>query len=101
MNELFVFAGYLGVFLVGFWIIVFLLERLLQKRVKETPLRSEENDSAVISAIVGAVEAYEQSLGREVKKVAIERVVFPRKEDSISFWKLKGRVVQMLKREGT
>ncbi len=84
----------------GFWIIVFLLERLLQKRVKETPLRSEDDDRAVISVIVAAVEAYEQSLGRKVEKVAIERVVFPRKEDSISFWKLKGRVAQMLKREG-
>ena len=85
----------------GFWIIVFLLERLLQKRVKEKPLKSEEgDDSAVISVIVAAVEAYEQSLGRKVEKVAIERVVFPRKEDSISFWKLKGRVTQMLKREG-
>lgn len=84
----------------GFWIIVFLLERLLQKRVKETPLRSEDDDSAVISVIVAAVEAYEQSLGRKVEKVAIERVVFPRKEDRISFWKLKGRVAQMLKREG-
>jgi hypothetical protein len=101
MNELFVFAGYLGVFLMGFWIIVFLLERLLQKRVKETPLSNEgEDDSAIISVIVAAVEAYEQSIGREVKKVAIERVIYPRKEYRISLWKLKGRVTQMLKREG-
>jgi len=101
MNELFVFAGYLGVFLMGFWVIVALLERFLQKRLKETPFSNEgEDDSAVISVIVAAVEAYEQSFGREVKKVAIERVVYPRKEDSISFWKWRGRVTQMLKREG-
>ncbi len=101
MKELFVLAGYLGLFLMVFWVIVFALERLLQKRVKEPAVRSEgEDDSAVISVIVAAVEAYEQSFGREVKKVTVERVVYPRKEDSISFWKLRGRVSQILKREG-
>jgi hypothetical protein len=84
-----------------FWIIVALLERLLQKRVKKTVLRTEgEDDRAVISVIVAAVEAYEQSFGREVKKVAIERVIYPRKEQSVSFWKLRGRVMHILKREG-
>ena len=101
MNELFVFAGYLGVVLMVFWVIVFALERLLQKRTKETAIRSEgEDGSAVIPVIVAAVEAYEQSFDREVKKVAIKRVVFTRKEETISYWKLRGRVSQMFKREG-
>ena len=73
----------------------------MQKRVKEPAVRSEgEDNSAVIPVIVAAVEAYEQSFGREVKKVAVERVVYPRKEDRISFWKLRGRVSQMLERRG-
>ena len=85
----------------AFWIIVSLLERLLQKRMQEAPPGNEgEDESAVIAVIGAAIEAYEQSFGREVKKVAIERVVYTRKEDRISFWKLKGRVTQMLKREG-
>ena len=82
------------------WVIVFLIEQLLKKRMKGTAIRSEEEeDSVVVPVIVAAVEAYEQSLGREVKKVAVERMVYPRKKDSISFWKLRGRVSQMLKRE--
>ena len=85
----------------SFWAIVALLERLLRKRVKEPAVRNEgEDDSAVIPAIVAAGEADAQSFGRGVEKVAVERVVYPRKEDSISFWKLRGRVSQMLKREG-
>ena len=101
MNELFVLAGYLGASLMAFWIIVSLLERLLQKRMQEAPSSNEgEDESAVIAVIGAAIEAYEESFGREIKKVAIERVVYTRKEDRISFWKLKGRVTQMLKREG-
>ena len=98
MKELFMFAGYLGVFLLFAWAIVFALERLLQKKRRERAVTSEgENDSTVIAAIVAAVEACEQSLGREVKKVAVERVVYPKKVENMSFWKLRGRVTQILR----
>jgi hypothetical protein len=98
MKELFVFAGYLGVLLLFAWAIVFALERLLQKKGRTQVVNSErEDDSAIIAAIVAAVEACEQSLGREVKRVAVKRVVYPRKVENISFWKLRGRVTQLLK----
>jgi hypothetical protein len=100
MNELFVFAGYLGVFLLFAWAIVFALERLLQKRGREQAISTEgKDDGTIIAAIIAAVEAYEQSFGREVKKVAVERIVYPRKVENISFWKLRGRVTQILKRD--
>ena len=98
MKELFVFAGYLGVFLLFAWAIVFALERLLQKKAREQAISSEgEEDDTTIAAIVAAVKVYEQSLGREVKKVGVERVVYQRKVENISFWKLRGRVTQLLK----
>lgn len=98
MKELFVLAGYLGVLLLFAWTIVFALERLLQKKERTQGINSEEeDDGAIIAAIVAAVEAYEQGYGREVKKVAVERVVYRRKVENISFWKLRGRVTQLLK----
>jgi hypothetical protein len=99
MNEIVMFAGYLVVFLLFAWAIVFVLERLLKKGGrKEQAISSEgEDDGAIIAAIVAAVEAYEQGFGREVKKVAVERVVYQRKVENISFWKLRGRVTQLLK----
>ena len=98
MNELFMFAGYLGVFILFAWAIVFALERLLQKKEREQAISSEgEDDTSIIAAIVAAVEAYEQSFGREVRKVSVERVVYQRKVENISFWKLRGRVTQLLK----
>jgi hypothetical protein len=98
MLELFLFAGYLGVFLLFAWTIVFVLERLLQKKRRRAAPRSGENDdSTIIAAIVAAVETYEQSFGRAVKKVSVERVVYQRKVENISLWKLRGRVTQLLK----
>ncbi|MDX1778324.1 MAG: hypothetical protein R3339_05550 [Thermodesulfobacteriota bacterium] len=98
MKELFVLAGYLGVLLLFAWAIVFALERLLQKKESKRTINSEqEDDGTMMAAIVAAVEAYEQSFGREVKKVAVERVVYRRKVENISFWKLRGRVTQLLK----
>ena len=98
MKELFVLAGYLGVLLLFAWAIVFVLERLLQKKERTQAINSEgEDDGTIIAAIVAAVEAYEQGFGREVKKVAVERVVYRRKVENISFWKLRGRVTQLLK----
>ncbi len=98
MKELLMFAGYLGAFLLFAWAVVFALERLLQKKRREQVASSEgEDESTIIAIIVAAVETYEQSFGREVKKVAVERVVYPKKVENISFWKLKGRVTQILK----
>ncbi len=98
MKELLMFAGYLGAFLLFVWAIVFTLERLLQKKRREQVASSEgEDESTIIATIVAAVETYEQSFGREVKKVAVERVVYPKKVENISFWKLRGRVTQILK----
>ena len=98
MKELFVLAGYLGVLLLFAWAIVFAMERLLQKKERTQAINSEgEDDGTIIAAIVAAVEAYEQGFGREVKRVAVERVVYRRKVENISFWKLRGRVTQLLK----
>ena len=98
MNELFMFAGYLGVSILFAWAIVFALERLLQKKEREQAISSEgEDDSTIIAAIVAAVEAHEQNFGREVRKVAVERVVYQRKVENISFWKLRSRITQLLK----
>ena len=100
MKELFVFAGYLGGFLLFFWMIVFVLERLLKKKVKIPAVNIGRYDGKeVIPVIVAAVKAYEQNVGREVKRVAVERVVYKRKEGEISFWKLSGRATKILKRE--
>ena len=98
MKELIVLAGYLGVLLLFAWAIVFTLERLLQKKGRTQAINSEgEDDGTIIAAIVAAVEAYEQGFGREVKKVAVERVVYRRKVENVSFWKLRSRVTQLLK----
>jgi hypothetical protein len=98
MKELFVFAGYLGVFLLFASVIVYALERLLQKKGRKQAINSErEDDSTMTAAIVASVEAYEQNFGREVKKVSVERVVYRRKVENISFWKLRGRITQLLK----
>ena len=98
MEELLVFTGYLGVLLLFAWAIVFALERLLQKRGRKQAASSEGiEESAIIAGIVAAVEAYEQSFGREVKKVAVQRVVYQRKVENMSFWKLRGRVTQLLR----
>lgn len=99
MNEIVMFAGYLVVFLLFAWAIVFVLERLLKKGGSEEQAINSggEDDGAIIAAIAAAVEAYEQSFGREVKRVSVERVVYQRKVENISFWKLRGRVTQLLK----
>ena len=87
MKEIVVLAGLLGVVFMVLWGIITCLEFLIKrkKRGGGTPEAGKRED--LVPVIVASIEAYEEEeRGREK-----EREVYQRKEERISWWKVKGR----------
>jgi len=92
MKEILIFAGYLGVFLFVFWMIVAFLERRLtiERRKREMISEEENGDPLPVPVIMAGIKAYESCFVEENKK--IKRVIYQPKEETVSLWKIRGRV---------
>ena len=92
MKEILIFAGYLGVFLFVFWMMVTLLERRLTIDRKKREVNSEQDkgDEIPIPAIMAGIKAYESCFVAEKKH--IKRMIYQPKEETVSLWKIRGRV---------
>ena len=92
MKEILIFAGYLGLFLVAFWLVVAFLERRLTIVKSNRLVSSEEDkgDEIPVAVIMAGIKAYESCFGTEKKK--IKRMIYKPKEETVSLWKIRGRV---------
>jgi len=92
MKEILVFAGYLGLFLLAFWVVVAFLERRLAIVKSNRLVSSEEDkgDEIPVPVIMAGIKAYESCFVVEKKK--IKRMIYKPKEETVSLWKIRGRV---------
>ena len=92
MQEILVFSGYLGLFLFVFWMMVTVLERRLTSVRRKREVNSEEDkgDEIPVPAIMAGIKAYESCFVAEKKK--IKRKMYKPKEETVSLWKIRGRV---------
>jgi hypothetical protein len=92
MREILIFAGYLGVFLCAFWMIVAFLERRLTivRRNREVSTEEDNGDEIPVPVIMAGIKAYESCFVAEKKK--IKRMMYKPKEETVSLWKIRGRV---------
>ena len=92
MVEILIFAGYLGLFLCAFWMIVAFLERRLTilRRNREVSSEEDKGDEIPVPVIMAGIRAYESSLVAEKKK--IKRMIYQPKKETVSLWKIRGRV---------
>ena len=88
-------AGYLGLFLFAFWMVVAFVERRLTIVKSNRALSDEEGkeDEIPVPVIIAGIKAYESCCVTEEKK--IKRILYKPKEAPVSLWKIKGRVKQM------
>ena len=88
-------AGYLGLFLFAFWMVVAFVERRLTlvKRNREVSREEDKEDEIPVPAIMAGIKAYESCFVTEEKK--IKRMMYKPKETPVSLWKIKGRVKQI------
>ena len=95
MKEILTFAGYLGLFLFAFWMVVAFVERRLTivKSKREVSDEEDRGDEIPVPAIIAGIKAYESCFVAEEKKV--ERMMYKPKEAPVSLWKIKGRVKQI------
>jgi len=92
MQEILVFSGYLGLFLFVFWMMVTLLERRLTSVRRKREVNSEEDkgDEIPVPAIMAGIKAYESCFVAEKRHV--KRMIYKPKEETVSLWKIRGRV---------
>ena len=92
MKEILIFAGYLGLFLCAFWMIVAFLERRLTivRRNREVSSEEDKGDEIPVPVIMAGIKAYESCFVAEKKK--IKRKMYKPKEETVSLWKIRGRV---------
>jgi hypothetical protein len=92
MKEILIFAGYLGLFLCAFWMIVAFLERRLTivRRNREMSSEEDKGDEIPVPAIMAGIKAYESCFVAEKKK--IKRMIYQPKKETFSLWKIRGRV---------
>ena len=88
-------AGYLGVFLFAFWMVVAFVERRLTivKSNREVSSEEDKEDEIPVPVIMAGIKAYESCFATEEKK--IKRMMYKPKEAPVSLWKIKGRVKQI------
>ena len=92
MKEILIFAGYLGLFLCAFWMIVAFLERRLTivRRNREVSSEEDKGDEIPVPVIMAGIKAYESCFVAEKKK--IKRMIYQPKKETVSWWKIRGRV---------
>ena len=92
MVEILIFAGYLGFFLCAFWMIVAFLERRLTilRRNREVSSEEDKGDEIPVPVIMAGIRAYESCFVAEKKK--IKRMIYQPKKETVSLWKIRGRV---------
>ena len=92
MKEILIFAGYLGLFLCAFWMIVAFLERRLTivRRNREVTSEEDKGDEIPVPVIMAGIKAYESCFIAEKKK--IKRMIYQQKKETVSLWKIRGRV---------
>ena len=92
MKEILIFAGYLGLFLFVFWMIVAFLERRLTivRRNREVSSEEDKGDEIPVPVIMAGIKAYESCFVAEKKK--IKRMIYQPKKETVSLWKIRGRV---------
>jgi hypothetical protein len=95
MKEILIFAGYLGLFLVAFWMVVAFVEHRLTIVKSNRGVSGEEDngDEIPVPVIIAGIKAYESCFVAEEKK--IKRMMYKPKEAPVSLWKIKGRVKQI------
>jgi hypothetical protein len=95
MKEIFIFAGYLGLFIVAFWMVVVFVERRLTivKSNRAASNEEDKGDEIPVPVIIAGIKAYESCFVAEEKK--IKRKIYKPKEAPVSLWKIKGRVKQI------
>ena len=95
MKEILIFAGYLGLFLFVFWMVVAFVERRLSivKSNRELSGEEDKEDEIPVPVIIAGIKAYESCFVTEEKKV--KRMMYKPKEAPVSLWKIKGRVKQI------
>jgi hypothetical protein len=87
MKEIVVLAGLLGVVFMVLWGIITCLEFLIKRKKRGGKTTEAGKREDLVPVIVASIEAYEEEeRGREK-----EREVYQRKEERISWWKVKGR----------
>lgn len=96
MKEILVLAVCLGIILVVFRVVVVCLEKVKGGRAREREAgkerKKEEGTEGLVPAIIAGITAYEESPG--VKAGKRERTVYERKEEKMSWWKMKERMKQ-------
>ena len=94
MKEILVLAVCLGIILVVFRVVVVCLEKVKGGRAREREAgkerKKEEGTEGLVPAIIAGITAYEECPGVTVRKR--ERVVYERKEEKTSWWKMKERM---------
>ena len=92
MKEILILAGYLGLFLFAFWMVVAFVERRLTlvKRNREVSREEDKEDEIPVPAIMAGIKAYESCFITEKKKV--KRMIYQQKKETVSLWKIRGRV---------
>jgi hypothetical protein len=92
MKEILIFAGYLGLFLLAFWMLVAFLERRLTIVKSNRGVSGEEDkgEEIPVPVIMAGIKAYESCFVAEKKK--IKRMIYKPKEETVSLWKIRGRV---------
>ena len=92
MKEILIFAGYLGLFICAFWMIVAFLERRLTivRRNREVTSEEDKGDEIPVPVIMAGIKAYESCFVAEKKKM--KRMIYQPKKETVSLWKIRGRV---------
>jgi len=92
MVEILIFAGYLGFLLCAFWMIVAFVERRLTilRRNREVSSEEDKGDEIPVPVIIAGIKAYESCFVAEKKK--IKRMIYQPKKETVSLWKIRGRV---------
>lgn len=80
--------------LIVLWVVVICLEKMKSGRAREREAgkerKKEEEPDGIITAIIAGITAYEESLVVTSRKR--DRVVYERKEEKTSWWKMKERM---------
>jgi len=94
LKEIMVLAVCSGMILIVLWVVVICLEKMKSGRAREREAgkerKKEEEPDGIITAIIAGIMAYEESL--VVMSGKRDRVVYKRKEEKTSWWKMKERM---------
>jgi len=94
MKEILVLAVCLGMILIVLRAVVICLEKVkggrARKREAGKEKKKEEGPGVLMPAIIAGITAYEEGIGATARKR--ERMVYERKEEKTSWWKMKERM---------